>query len=48
MMLLAVQVYYEGLSILLTLHVPATPDDIVQANFVLPPKSYSFEMIPFG
>lgn len=32
----------------LTLHVPASPDDVVQSDLVLPPQPDPFEAIPFG
>lgn len=32
----------------LTLHVPASPDDVVQSDLVLPSQPDPFEAIPFG
>lgn len=32
----------------LTLHVPASPDDVVQSDLVLPPQPDAFEAIPLG
>lgn len=33
---------------ILTLHVPASPDDVVQSDLVLPSQPDPFEAIPFG
>lgn len=38
----------EDVKISLTLHVPASPDDVVQSDLVLPSQPDSFEAIPLG
>lgn len=38
----------SDLRVLLTLHMPASPDDIVQAYFVLPTQANALKVIPLG